>query len=371
VARIVHMTSVHPPFDTRILFRECATLARAGHDVTLVAAGEGEPEIQGVHMRYVARTSGRRGRMVQTAGAVAQRALALHADLYHVHDPELLPWAQWMRLRGARVVFDMHENLPGAILDKPWIRPRLRRPASSAARLAERALIGTMPVIFAEDSYRKYYPWVRQHATVLNMPDVARLAGYRTARRDKFTVAYIGGVGATRGSLTLLDALGALHASGLDLAYECVGPVTPQHSAQIQERMSALQLRDVNLSGRLPSDQGLRRIADCHVGVALLKKRPNYYESYPTKMFEYMALGLPVLVSDFPLYRAVVEGEGCGICVDPDDPGAIAAALRLLHDAPDLAAAMGERGRCAAQERYNWAVEGQKLVAFYEGLLPG
>lgn len=363
------MTSVHPPFDTRILFRECATLVRAGHDVTLVAVGEGEPQIQGVHMSYVPRAQGRRERMVQTAGHVARRAMALHADLYHVHDPELLPWAQWMRLRGARVVFDMHENLPGAILDKPWIHSRVRQPASTGARLAERALIGTMPVIFAEDSYRKYYPWVQQSATVLNMPDVERLADYRTARRDKFTVAYIGNVGATRGSLTLLDALGVLHARGIDLAYECVGPATPQHRKLLQERIAALQLSDANLTGRLPSDQGLRRIADCHVGVALLKKRPNSYESYPTKMFEYMALGLPVLVSDFPLYRAVVESEGCGICVDPDDPQAIAAALRLLHDAPELAAAMGHRGRCAVQERYNWAVEGQKLVAFYEQLL--
>jgi glycosyltransferase involved in cell wall biosynthesis len=369
VARIVHMTSVHPSTDTRILFRECTTLVHAGHDVTLVAAGAGAPEIQGVHMEYVPHARGRRGRMVQTAGDVTRRAVALQADLYHVHDPELLPWAQWMRLRGARVVFDMHENLPGAILDKPWIRPSLRRPASSTARLGERALIGTLPVIFAEASYRKYYPWVKQCTTVLNMPDVARLATYRTARRDFFTVAYIGGVATTRGSLAILDALGTLHTDGLDLAFECIGPVTPQHREVLEARIDALGLRSVNMTGRLPSDEGLRRIAGCHAGVALLKKRPNYYESYPTKMFEYMALGLPVIVSDFPLYRAVVEQEGCGICVDPDDTGAIATALRLLHDAPKLAAAMGERGRRAAEERYNWAVEGQKLVAFYAQIL--
>jgi glycosyltransferase involved in cell wall biosynthesis len=85
-------------------------------------------------------------------------------------------------------------------------------------------------------------------------------------------------------------------------------------------------------------------------------------------MFEYMALGLPVVVSDFPLYRAIIERYRAGLCVDPLDPDATAMALRWLAGNPEEARAMGARGREAVASAYRWETERDKLFAFYRRL---
>jgi hypothetical protein len=105
------------------------------------------------------------------------------------------------------------------------------------------------------------------------------------------------------------------------------------------------------------------------VGLVVLHPLPNYKEAYPVKLFEYMAAGLPVVASDFPLWRQIVEGTGCRLLVDPRDPQAIASAIGWLFTHPDEGAAMGERGRQSVGTTYNWGVEAKKLLAFYERLL--
>ncbi|MGL4649289.1 MAG: glycosyltransferase, partial [Caldilineaceae bacterium] len=327
------------------------------------------PILDPVRVIAVPRPRGRAERMARTGRLVVRAGAALDADIYHLHDPELLLWTQGLRLRGKRVIFDMHENLPGALLDKPWVTPALRRPLSALSRAAERLLIREMPVVFAEDSYRPLYPWVTNATTVLNLPDVARIAGYQQPRRAHFTVGYVGGVAPVRGSLLMLEALGLLKREGLDVGFVCIGPMAPTHKQQLEQRIAELGLLNVQLHGRLRQEEALPLIASCHVGLAVLQDRPNYRGSYPTKMFEYMALGLPVVVSDFPLYRGVVESEGCGFCVNPLDARELANALRLLHDYPALGVQMGERGAAAAFGRYNWDSEERKLLAFYEQVL--
>jgi glycosyltransferase involved in cell wall biosynthesis len=102
--------------------------------------------------------------------------------------------------------------------------------------------------------------------------------------------------------------------------------------------------------------------------MAVLEPLPNFVESFPTKMFEYMALGLPVIVSDFPLYRAIVDDVCCGFCVPPGDPESIAEKALWLFENPGEAAAMGKRGRQAVSNKFHWGRESRKLVAFYDDL---
>lgn len=104
------------------------------------------------------------------------------------------------------------------------------------------------------------------------------------------------------------------------------------------------------------------------MGLVTLAPIPNYIESYPTKLFEYMAAGVPVVASDFPLWRSIVDGAGCGLLVDPADPQQIADAIDWLIDHPEEAARMGENGRRAAHDTYNWQGEASKLRALYAKL---
>ena len=101
----------------------------------------------------------------------------------------------------------------------------------------------------------------------------------------------------------------------------------------------------------------------------LLHPKPNYVESQPVKLYEYMTAGLPVIASDFPYWRRIVDEAGCGLLVDPKDPEAIADAIEWLWRNPEEAEEMGKRGREAVFARYNWRAEVPKLLGLYEEIL--
>ncbi len=128
--KVAHLTSVHPASDTRIAYRECRSLAEAGYEVVLVAAGDAPGLPHGVRLHSVPEPANRFERMTRTIWHVYRAALDERADVYHFHDPELMGVGLALRARGALVVFDVHEDIPRDIVDKPWIPNVLRGPLS-------------------------------------------------------------------------------------------------------------------------------------------------------------------------------------------------------------------------------------------------
>jgi glycosyltransferase involved in cell wall biosynthesis len=123
--------------------------------------------------------------------------------------------------------------------------------------------------------------------------------------------------------------------------------------------------RRVNAHGFLDR-RGVREVMTRSLaGIVTFHPLPNHLDSHPTKMFEYMSSGIPVIASNFPLWRDIIEGNQCGICVDPHDPKAIAAAIDYVVTHPQAAQAMGENGRRAVLEKYNWTVQANRLTDFY------
>jgi glycosyltransferase involved in cell wall biosynthesis len=367
--KVAHLTSAHPVSDVRIFRKQCRSLAATGYEVVLVAPHERDERIDGVRIRAVPQAHNRFERMTRTARDVVRIAAAEKPQIYHLHDPELLLWSLPLRLRGSRVVFDMHEDLPKASRTKLWLPPWLRNCLSWLTRIGERALLTGMPVVFAETSYQRDRPWVKRSATVLNMALVDELISIETAKRAVFTICYVGWVFPDRGALNMLAAMDILADRRRVAEFECIGPIAEECRAEVMERASRAKL-PVRMSGqRLPPNEAWRRVARCQVGLAVLRRAPNSYESYPTKLFEYMALGMPMITSNFPLYRNVVEGNSCGLCVDPDRPDELADAIEWLMDHPAEAAEMGRRGREAVLREFNWNREVGKLLRFYEELL--
>lgn len=370
--KVVHLTSVHPPEDTRIYWKECRTLARAGYRVVLVAPTTEADDRNGVRVRAVPKARGRLERVTRTAAAVVRAALDEDADLYHFHDPELLPWAQLLRIRGKRVVFDMHENIPAVVASRVWINPLFRPLARFAYERVERTLLRGIPVVFAEESYRRRYPWVREQTTVLNLPSLDSFPGPVSKGQGPPRLVYLGAVSSSRGSAVCTAALELLRSEGHDVRWECIGSIpNPGDALELHAAADRLGENVITLRGRTSHPDALKIAANCEIGLAVLQELPNYTDSYPTKLFEYMALGLPVIASRFPLYRSVVEESDCGICVDPGNPREVAAAVRRLIDHPREAREMGKRGRRAVLERYNWDTQGEKLLSFYSRLLTG
>jgi glycosyltransferase involved in cell wall biosynthesis len=361
--RIAHLTSAHPRGDTRIFIKQCRTLAAHGYDVTLVVAdGKGDALRDGVRIVDAGYLAGRMKRIFTSTGRVLAAARALDADLYHLHDPELIPAGLALKRLGKRVIFDSHEDVSRQLLGKPYLGAWSRRTLSLAYGLFERyacarfdGIIAATP--FIRDAFLTIHP---NTVDINNFPLIGELDAAAPWSSKREEVCYVGGIGAIRGIRELVQAGAALQsAARINLAGQFSEPGV---EAEVK---AAAGWERINALGQLDR-AGVRALMMRSVaGIVAFHPLPNHLDALPTKMFEYMSSGMAVIASDFPLWRSIIEGNGCGLCIDPYDSGALAAAIDRLVRHPDLARAMGENGRRAVLEQYNWQVEASKLINFY------
>ena len=365
----IHLTSVHPRYDTRIFFKECIALYQEGYCVALVVAdGLGDTQTDGVDIWDVGKPSGRLSRVLHTTQQILKKALALNGDIYHLHDPELIPIGLKLRRLGKEVIFDIHENIALQIKDKPYLPSWSKVPLSRIYVTYERyALKKLSGVILAEDSYTEYYDGINPNQEiVLNLPDIEALQAYRVCSRNTHTIFYIGGISNERGLDVTIEALKLLKVRIPDIYMHYVGNVYDD----ILEKLDLQGIeKNICFHGHLPLYEGMKLSKEASVGLSILKPIENYMRSYSTKVFEYMAIGLPVVTSNFPLYRNVVEKYGCGSCVNPEDPKEIAEIIYDILTHPKKIEQMGMRGIEAAEKKFNWQCEKKKLIALYEKVL--
>ncbi|MGI4717273.1 MAG: glycosyltransferase family 4 protein [Janthinobacterium lividum] len=364
--KIVHLTSAHPRNDTRIFIKQCRTLAAHGYDVTLVVADDqGEERREGVTITDVGRLPGRIKRIFTTTRRVRDKALSLDADIYQLHDPELLPVGLALKRRGKKVIFDSHEDVPRQLLSKPYLGPVSSRVLSLAFALVERyacsrfdGIIAATP--FIRDKFLKFKPGT---VDVNNFPLVGELENAAPWSHKRSEVCYVGGIGEIRGIRELVTAGRHLQSAA---RINLVGKFSePSVEAEVRADPGWQRVNELGFLDRA----GVRGVMERSLaGIVTFHRLPNHVDSHPTKMFEYMSAGIPVIASDFPLWREIIEGNGCGICVDPADPGAIAAAIDHLAAHPGQAREMGENGRRAVLKEYNWTVQARKLTDFYGAL---
>ncbi|MCG2584304.1 glycosyltransferase family 4 protein [Massilia sp. TS11] len=363
MARIVHLSSAHPRFDSRIFGKQCRTLARAGHEVSLVVAdGRGDAEHEGVWIRDAGAAGGRWDRMRRATQEVARRALALDGALYHLHDPELLPVALQLRRAGRTVIFDAHEDLPLQLLGKPYLGPVTRRVGARAAAVAERYIARRLSgVVAATPIIRDKFLTVQPRTIdVNNFPDPEEFTRDTPWPDKPPQVCYAGSISSIRGAREMLRACDYLRsAATLVLA----GPLS---EAPLAAQLVSPRLRTL---GVLDQAGVARLLGQSRAGLVTLHPYQHFQEAQPIKLFEYMAAGIPVIASDFPRWRSLVEGHQCGLLVDPRDPRAIAAAIDYLVEHPAVARRMGENGRAAVCQHYAWDGEARKLLDFYSTLL--
>lgn len=364
---VVHMTSVHQPDDTRIFLKECRTLAAAGYEVHLIAPDAADNVESGVRLWSVRRPgSGRRlARMTATTLQAYRRAASLDADLYHFHDPELMPVALLLARTGARVIYDAHEDLAAAVADKSWIRPGLRSLVARFIERAEPAAANCLSaVVTATPAIERRFARCRcPVVTVNNYPQLSEFQDVpRRVRLGEPAVCYVGAITEIRGIETVIKAIGMTNARLL-----LAGSFDPP---SLRDRLCAMaEWSHVESLGAVGRSEVGEIFARSVAGIVTFRPAANHLRSQPTKLFEYMSAGLPVIASSFALWREIIESSQCGICVDPTSSEALADAIRWITSHPREAHEMGENGRRAVQATYNWEVEGGNLLALYGSLL--
>lgn len=362
--KVCHITSAHSSDDTRIFHNQCVSLAKAGYDTYLVAPGV-DNKINGVNIIGIKTADNRLQRMIDITKIAYQTAKTLDADIYHLHDPELLPYALKLKKNGKIVIFDSHENYTESISQKFWI-PKLFRKIIQF--MFNRYYFNVLTKIDALIAVPHNYEFIKNVNRTINVANYPVILNFDVAAKPlpSRTICFAGGIAEQWSHENTLKALFLCK----NVNYNLCGFAQNNYLDKLAKNKA---WKDVNYLGTIAYLEVANILKSSNIGMALLKPSNNTNGKLgslsSTKLFEYMLVGIPFICTNFILWEEIVKEYDCGICVDPENIEEIAQAINYLLDNPNVAKQMGENGRRAVLEKYNWGVEEKKLLKLYEELL--
>lgn len=368
--KVVHLSTVHHPFDTRIFHKECVSLAKAGFDVHLLVSREdaSQPQvntIDGVKVTRLKNYSHRFGRMIFGAWAIYLEAKKLKADLYHFHDPELMWVGRLLKNKNNTVVYDIHEDYLTSIAQKTYLPQVARVILQKTYRWIEKLFTKKMHYCLAEKYYKDHYPTGK---LILNYPILnAALLDRPIQAISEPTLIYTGNVTYVRGALE--------HANLTNIMDDAqVFFYGKAEEAVVEEMLKKADAHSIHITGigqfveRSRIDQAYLERSYL-AGLAIFPVTDHYLKKELTKFFEYMMAGIPIICSNFPVWESFIRKYNCGLVVDPNDPKTWKVAIERLQSNPQEYRDMAENGRRAVVESMNWTQESQKLISWYKELL--
>jgi glycosyltransferase involved in cell wall biosynthesis len=367
---VCHVTSVHVPTDSRVLYHECRSLATRYRTVLVCRDDRGPRTVQGVEIAPLPRT---KGRLARVAGVreLVRTAEGVGADLYHFHDPELLSaMAALGRRSGKPVVYDAHEHYPDAMSQKAWIPAPFRRLASWWADATEARYAPRMAaVVVADAALRERFGRLARTVVELdNFPPLALFPPRTAIPAGPPTMLYVGSVSAVRGFFDMLEVLRRTREAVGDARLIVYGRATEEVAPRVAAALAAFPDGAVEMRGPIDYGDVPAALLEAHVGLSLLRPHPKYDKNVSMKVFDYMAAGVAYVASDFAPLRAATGGIGGSLVPAADVASAADAVIALLAD-PGVAARTGADGRARVEAGLNWESMEPRLFGLYESLL--
>jgi glycosyltransferase involved in cell wall biosynthesis len=367
--RVLQLSTVHPWDDNRICRKICVSLVEDGYDVVLMAReANSDASIvpEGVELHVLPNPRNRILRGLISLG-IWRRVRRLRPDIVHFHDPELIPAAILLSLLGYKTIYDVHEDYPENIRIKQWVPWVIRRPLALMMKMLEKVATRTCAAVFVvTDKIGRRFPQERT-SQLRNYPRLAEVEAGSTRPeeiRSDAPLIFVGGLTTVRGICEMVE--------GLNLAESLSRRLLILGSAKDKSLQDWLKEQEnhghLRLEGWCTRDEVVRAMAGARCGMLPYLPTPPHVDALPTKLFEYMGAGLPIIASDFPLWREIIHRQGCGLLVDPTNVTAIAEAIDWMYQHPDEARIMGENGRRAIRSNLNWESEARKLYEVYDEL---
>ncbi len=366
--KIVHITTVHNPFDNRIFFKECLHTVKMGHEVVLIAPHDQDQEFKGVKIKALAKPKSRLARMTIVNLQACKRALLEKADIYHFHDPEFIPMACLIYLRGRkRLVYDVHEDYYSSIMQKGYLPSFIRPLIASVFSKMELFLTKGFKKVLAEKYYGERFP---DGLNVLNYPGQEILdVPVNKRSNDQLNLIYSGNISLERGAQEHVNILKYIENAKIYMVGYCEQELADYLYEQAGENRERLEI--VGRGRYVPFAEIMAYYArgNWTAGLALIPDNPHYYYKELTKFFEYMGAGIPIICSNFPAWQELIKQTGAGICVDYANEMEIKRAVEYLYLNEQAAAAMGLKGRACVEHRFKWESELEKLEKLYDHLI--
>jgi len=364
--KIVHLTSVHPRYDTRIFIKECCSLVSNGYSVSLVVAdGKGNQSLNGVDIIDVGKLSGRLNRIFKTSKKILAKAVEIDAEIYHFHDPELIPIGLKLKKLGKIVIFDSHEDVPKQILGKGYLNKLSKKVISFCYATYESWACKKLDIVIAATSSikEKFMDLDINSVDVNNYPILGELFEGKQAEHDKSFICYVGGISDIRG---ISEIVNALEYVSKEIKLLLVGEFSDPKLRNLLSKTKGWN--SVEELGFLNRNEVKNVLSKSTLGVVTFHPLPNHIDAQPNKLFEYMSAGIPVLASNFPLWEKIIEGNDCGYCADPLNAKSLAKTIERFFADRKHSHKMGMNGRQAVENKYNWLIEERKLLDVYKKL---
>ena len=372
-ARVLMASSVHRWNDVRIYHKEAQSLAKFA-DVRLVAVQNRESSQVpngGVAVEFLPVNGFQPGNgesiflRLKRIGMVMKNVLNGKYDVFHFHDPELIPIGWLAKLKGKHVIYDIHEDYPVQILSKLWIHKFLRKPLSTLFLWLENFSAKRVHfLITAGPLLKERFIKINPMTEVLHNYPLCHELNIQTAWKEKRReICFIGNITRIRGLKQVVQALENIEGVTLNLAGNCF---SQEFREELLKCKGWEQVREWGWADR----QTVANImAISKIGVVTFLPLPNHIDLRSNKMFEYMSAGIPVIASNFQSWKKVIDKHNCGICVDPENPDEIVKAIKFLLENDRIAKEMGENGRKAVESIYNWENEEIILNEIYQCIL--
>ena len=367
--RIIHLTSVHNWNDDRIFHKECKTLSNQGYDVVLIAVADKEMTVDGIRIIPLPRIGNKIKRMFVNSFLIMKQSIKVNGNIYHFHDPELVFIGLILRVIGKHVIYDIHENIVEVIKGRSYWSNNIKKWLPTLAGMIEKWASQFFHLVIAGNFLDERYP----NATkLLNYSNLIKTEFNNekklTIDQGKKGLVYTGFVTERRGALIYADIAKNMPEVPLHL----IGEVRP---LELLERLTKIAGANTNLiidgKGNFVDPirkDNLVRNGNWFAALCIFPYSIQYLNTEPTKFFDYMSYGIPIVCSNFPVWKDFIEKEQCGLTVDPGDIDDIRDKINYLSNNIEAGIKMGENGRKAVNEKYNWNNESKKLIELYNNI---
>lgn len=362
--KICHISTAHPTFDTRIYHKECRTIAKSDYDVYLLIANDKDEISDDVKIIHLPRENGRLYRFLKKRKIALKKALEIDADIYHFHDPELIPIGVKLKKLGKKVIYDVHEDVPKQILTKEWLKSDIIRKLVSSIfnKYEKKAAKSFDRIVCVSDDIAKNFN-LNKTVIVRNFPVISDIDSINAIDMEKKTpvVIYAGGLTKIRGIKEIIQAMSFLKG---EVRLWLLGKW--ENKSYEEECMKTKGWEYVDYFGLKPQKEAYSYMKKSDIGIVNFWPVDNHISALPNKPFEYMACELPMVMSDFEYWRNVFKG--CFLGVDPNKPRDIAGVIQNLLKDRKLMKKLGRNGREFVLSKYSWESEGKVLLNMYAEL---